>query len=245
MRVPTGLHVHLPFGSAERTRLARARVAGGRGTGVERASTDRESLDERAIEPKVELLRPSHAHQVVLILPTQLDLEQVLPIHRKIVPHCDAAARSEREVLGLPLILNHMQRDLEGLHPGSHGWQARSQARHLARHRHVSLHVRGRDRERVGEIVEAAIRGLVTRQERLHVHLEREQVVDRVVVFQAVQAMHRIRRARVGVATSGRPIELRLQPARHQLVFGRIGPQLVTRRHRARAQLPDYGLPSV
>ena len=121
MRVATRLHVLLPLGIAERTRLAGAGIASGCGPEVGCSSAHREPLDERSIEPEIELLRPSHAHQVVLVLPAQPDLEQVLSIHREIVSHRDAAPRSEGEVFTLPLILHDVQRDLEGLHPGSHG----------------------------------------------------------------------------------------------------------------------------
>ena len=61
----------------------------------------------------VELLRPAHAHQVVLILPPQPDLDQVLAVDREVVVNGDAAARSERQIFALPIVLHDVQRNFE------------------------------------------------------------------------------------------------------------------------------------
>ena len=101
----------------------------------------------------------------------------------------------------------------------------------------------GRDGEGVGEIVETAIRRLVTGQKRPEIHVEREQVVDGVVVLQAVETVDRIRPARVGAGRRGRPVDLCLQPARHEVVLGRIRSSHAAGRHGAGPQLPNYRLP--
>ena len=70
-------------------------------------------FNEPAIEPHVELLRPPHAYEVVLILPLQTNLDQVLAVDREVVRDGHAAARSERQVFALPIVLHDMQRNLE------------------------------------------------------------------------------------------------------------------------------------
>ena len=98
------LHVGFPFGIARKTRLAVAGVAGRRGPALACAS-HREPLQQLAIQADIELLRPSHALEVILILPLQADLNQVLAVDRKVVVNRDAAARAERQILALPVFL--------------------------------------------------------------------------------------------------------------------------------------------
>ena len=91
MSVSGHLHVFFPRGRTSGTRLARAGVTGGCGPELGGSSSHREPLQELSVESEVQLLRPSHTHQVVLVLPTELDLDQVFPINRKIVSNGDAA----------------------------------------------------------------------------------------------------------------------------------------------------------
>src|SRR5579872_6488804 len=41
------------------------------------------------------------------------------------------------------------------------------------------------------EVVEATVRSVIARQQRLHVHVQREQIANRVVVLRAIQPLHR------------------------------------------------------
>ena len=145
----------------------------------------------------------------------------------------------------MTLVLHHVQRHLEGFHTRSGRREPSRKTSHIPRQGHVPLQVRGRDREGVGEIVETSIRRLVTRQKRPDVHVEHQQLVDSVVVLQAVEPMDRIGRARVGLGPRNRPVDFRLQPPRHEVVLGWIGPCHATRWHGAGPQLPDYRLPTI
>src|SRR4030095_6020147 len=110
--ISASLHIPFPFGIARKTRLAIAGVTG-RGRSAFGAPADREALEQLAIESHVELLRPPHAHEGILVLPPQGHLDQILTVGRKVVVNREAAARSERQILTLPVVLDHMQRNLE------------------------------------------------------------------------------------------------------------------------------------
>ena len=60
----------------------------------------------------VELLGPPHPLEIVLILPLEAHLDEVLSVDRKVVADGDAAARTERKILALPIVLHHEQRNL-------------------------------------------------------------------------------------------------------------------------------------
>jgi hypothetical protein len=60
-------------------------------------------------------LRPAHAHDVVLILPSQANRDRVLAINRKVIANRHAAARSKRQVFALLIVLDDMQRNLESI----------------------------------------------------------------------------------------------------------------------------------
>ncbi len=213
-RVAGQLHVGFPLGRAGKARLAVAGVTG-RGRCAGRLAADDEALQQLAVETDVELLRPAHAHQVVLILPAQADLDQILAIDREHVANGDAAARSERQIFILAIVLHDVQRNLERLERRARRRQAGRQPRDLPRRRQIPLEVRRRNREDVGEVVEAAVRGLVAGQERLHVErerVEREQIANRVAVLRAIEAMHGAHPA--GIRIGGpRAIDVRFEPA--------------------------------
>src|SRR5262249_606449 len=110
-RVRALLHVFFPRVIAGKPRLAITRITGSRGPPLAFAANG-EPLHQRTVETDVELLRPAHAHDVVLILPPQTNFDHVLAINRKVVANRHAAARSERQVFALKILLDDMQRDL-------------------------------------------------------------------------------------------------------------------------------------
>ncbi len=122
--------------------------------------------------------------------------------------------------------------------------QTGREPRDLASHRHVALQVGGRNREDIGEIVEAAVRGVVSGQQRFHVEVEREQVANRVAVFGAIEAMDRGDPAGI---RSGRPrpIDVVLQRGRHRVIGGGIGTRPSGRRHRPGSKLGDHLFPDL
>ena len=239
--VAANLHVLLPRVVSGEARLAVAGVACGRGTAL-RFSADAEPLDEFPVEADVERLRPAHAFDVVLILPLQADLDEVFAGNGKVVMDRRAAARSERQILALPIVLHHEERDLESLEARTRGRESDSEARHLARDGEIAFEVRGGNRQRVGEVVEAAVGGFIAGQKRFGVEVDREQIADRVVVFGAIEPMH-------GGDPPGirfripRAIHLLLQPARDRAICCFVRTRAAGRRHRTRPQLRDDFFP--
>src|SRR5262245_18575699 len=99
-RVAASLHVNLPLRIPGEVRLPIAGLAG-RGRASFPGATHREGLQQLSIEPYIEPLRPSLALEIVLILPLQTDLDEILAADRKFVAHRDPAARSKRQVFTL------------------------------------------------------------------------------------------------------------------------------------------------
>ena len=242
-RVAVNLHVLFPGVVAGKARRAVAGVTG-RGRPALRLASDGEPFQQPAVEADVELLRPSHALEVVLILPLEPDLEEVLAGDGKVAANRDAAARPERQILALPIVLHHMQGNLESLDRRTRGRQTRREPRDLASHRHVALQVGGRNREDIREIVEAAVRGVVSGQQRFHVEVEREQVANRVAIFGAIEAMDRGDPAGIRSGRPG-PIDVVLQRGRHRVIGGGIGTRPSGRRHRTGSKLRDHFFPDL
>ena len=205
-------------------------------------AADREPLQQLAIETNVELLRPAHALEVILILALQANLDEVLAVDRKIVVNRDAAARSERQVFALPVVLHDVQRNFECFDRRARRRKARREPRDLASHRHVAFQVSRRNRKRIREIVEAAVRGVVAGQERLHVDVEREKVANRIVVFRAIETMDGANPAGIRVGFP-RAIDLAFERTRHGAIRRRIRTRTSRRRHRTGAQLRDDFFP--
>ena len=243
-RVSADLHVLFPRVVAGKAGLAVAGVAGCGGPAL-RSTADCEALQQLAIETDVELLRPSHALDVVLVLPLQTNLDQVLAFDRKVVVNRKAAARSERQILALALVLHDVKGNLERLDARARRRKTYGEPRHLTSDRQIAFEMGRRDRERIREVVEAAIRGFVARQQRLHVEaqrIEREQVAHGVAVFGAIEAVDCADSPWIRIRDP-RAIDFRLEPARDGVIRGAVGTRPPRRRHRAGAELRDDALP--
>ena len=185
-----------------------------------------------------------HPHQVVLVLAAQQHLDAVHAVDRELVRNGDPAARPQRQVVPLPRVLHDVDGDLERVGARARRRESRRQPGHLPRDGQIPLDVRGRQPENVGEVVEAAVGGLVARQQRLDVHVEREQVADGVAVLRAVDAVDGVDPPRVGVGGPG-AVQLGLQPPRHVPVGLVVRPRTSGRRHRAGPQPGRHPLPRV
>ena len=98
----------------------------------------------------------------------------------------------------------------------------------------------GGNGENVGEVVEAAVGRVVAGKQRLHVQIQREQIADGVVVFGAIQALHRADAAGIGMGGPGL-VELRFQERspRRDMWPDRAA-SFPGGRHRTRAQFHDH-----
>ena len=92
--VAADLHVLFPRVIACKTRFAVAGITCRCGTAFGLAP-DAEPFQQRAIEANIELLRPTHALEVILILTLQSNFDEILAVHWKVVPNRNAAARAE------------------------------------------------------------------------------------------------------------------------------------------------------
>ena len=102
--IAAGLHVLFPLRIACEPRLSVAGVARSRGPSL-RAAADGEAFEQFAIQPHIELLRPAHAFEVVLILALQPHLNEILAAYRKVVANRDPTPGAEWEVLALTIVL--------------------------------------------------------------------------------------------------------------------------------------------
>ena len=91
-----------------------------------RFAADGEPLQENAVEAHIELMPLSHANDVVVLLPSQQDLDGVVPVDRKVIADERAAPRAERQLVAEPLVLHQRLGDLEGV---DHGPQCRDRRR--------------------------------------------------------------------------------------------------------------------
>ena len=154
------LHVLFPLGIAGKAWLSAAGPTGCGGPALGPASYG-EPLQQLPIQPNVESLRPPNAFEVILILPLQTNFDQVLAVDRKVVANRDAAPGSERQIFALPVVLQHVQRDGEGLERGTGRRKTRREPGDLTGDRHVSLQVGRRNREDIRKVVETAVRRLI------------------------------------------------------------------------------------
>ena len=241
--IPAHLHVLFPLGIAGEVGLAVTGITGCRRPAL-RSAADGEPLQHLAVETHVELLRPAHPHDVVLVLPPQAHLEQIFPVDREIVAHGDAAPRSKRQVLALPVVLYDMERDRIRRESRVCRRHPDGEPRHLTGHRQVALEMRCRDGEHVRDVVETSIGRVVARQERPDVDVHGQEVANRVVVFGPVETVDGADAP--GVRRSGPgAIQLGFQPARGSAVRIGVRARPARRRHRARAQLRDHALPDL
>ena len=233
------VRVPLPLGPAHAGAAAEARDAAFGILAQAAAGHERRHAD--AVHPDVKRVRGvADAADVVVEVPAQADPDAVLAVEREVVPHGNAAARSERQVVARVVVLDFAVGHPVRIEAGPQRGVADRELAHLPRGVQVALHQRRRDRQHVGDVVEPLV--LVIRgEQRFGVDLDPEEIVDGVAVLHAVQSM-RGRAAGVGVGGGG-PIQLALEPARNRVVGGGVGARPAGRRHHAGTELQRHLLP--
>ena len=117
---------------------------------------------------------------------------------------------------------------------------AHGQAADLGGGRDVAVHERRRYTQHVGHVVEA-LGGIVGGKQRADVHIQSQQVANRVAVLVAIQAMER---GRAGIGMRGRgAVELRFEARGEGIERSAIRPRRARRRHHAGANLADHFFP--
>ena len=100
--------------------------------------------------------------------------------------------------------------------------------------------MRRREGEARSKVVEAPVRHLVTREEIPHVHVDREEIPDRIAVLRPVHAVHGSDVSRVDLRGL---VDPPLEPAYQGGVGLGIRARHPGRGHHARPNLPDHPLP--
>ena len=198
-------------------------------------AADREALHQRVVDADLDLVlilvNPvDRADRAVALQP---QLEDVLAVERKRVPHRQAAARRERQIVARPRAAV-LEPDLVDLHDRPVVGARHREAADLRRGGDVARHERRRHREHVGVVVEAEP-GHVARQQLRPVDLEVEQVADDVDVFGPVHAT-RGHPSRIG-SLGRRAIQRGFDRGDERVQRRGVGPRRTGRRHRAATQL--------
>ena len=163
----------------------------------------------------------------------QLDADLVLAVRREVMSDGRAATRAEWLRFAHAIALQQGLRHGVGLHRRADRGVPHRKTTDLSGRRHVALEQRRRQRQHVGDVVEAVAR-IVGRQQRANVDLEREEIPHGVRVLGAVQPMDD-RPSGIRVRRAVR-VERRLDPTGDRVIRRPIRPRQPDRRHRAAAQ---------
>ena len=216
-----------------------------RGGHARRLAAEGEPLDAPSVQPELDLVRVVDAPDIADVVRLQPHLDPVFAVHGEVVADRGPAARPERQVLALLVVLDQVQGHVVGRSLRAAGGRlADRQAADLLGRRHVTLEQRGRQRQRGGDVVEAVPVGRVGRNQRLDVDLQVEQVADHVPVLRLVEPVERLRAARIR-ARLGDAVQLVLQPAPEAVVRLLVGARPRLRGHRADTELADHLLPQL
>jgi hypothetical protein len=137
-----------------------------------------------------------------------------------------------------------VERNFEPIRRGNHRRQSDGKPRDLSRNREIPLEVRRRNRQHIRKVVEAAVCRFISRQLRRDVHVEREEIADRIGVLDAVEAMHSADATGIRMREPRR-IDGALERRGGRVVGGNVRSRQSRWRHRARAQLRDDALPEI
>ncbi len=176
---------------------------------------------------------------------SEFNLEDVVAIQGNIGPHSQSAPRAKRKSLHMN-ILRMLTRQPVGIHHHRHGGIANCQPADLSRRFQIAFHGGGRDKQQVGDVVEAAA-GIVGGQEQRIIHLlgkrvQRQQVANGVFVFGAAQPVQQGQFADFDVRGRG-PVERGFQPSGGGIVGSFIGAGHRGRRHGLGPQLLNHLFP--
>ena len=198
-------------------------------------------MHPRAVHRDFELvlvLEPAHRPEIGA---EEARLDDVFAVERHGRARQHAAHRANRQPLDVP-ILRRVLAYAEGFAGLADLRIADGHGTHPAGGRDVALEQQRRHAEHVGHVVEA-VGGVVRGQQRGRVDVERQQVVNGVAVFGAVQAVHE-RPPGVGMR-DGVGVERRRQRGDQRGAHRRLRCRHPLRRHHAHAHLADHLLPEV
>ena len=199
-----------------------------------------EAGDTGAVQPHLQRVAPLQPLDGVAVGPLQRDSDFILSVDREVVAGRETAPTAERVQLAHPRVLHQHRRCRVDGRGRSDGRIADRRFGDLARSEHVALQQSRRQRQDVGDVVEAVAQ-IVGRQQLAAVDLQGQQVPDGIGVLGAVQPVHGLG-ARVQVGGGG-VVEPGLDPVDERPVCRLVRTRAARRRHLARAQLADDLLP--
>ena len=179
----------------------------------------REAADTRAVDTDLDVLVFGVRGHALIQVARDAHANLVLGVRGEHVAHLGSPACAERQA-GQMNALRQIVGDAEILDRRRRRRGADGEAAHALGRAKVLLHQRRRHLQHAGDVVEP-IAGVVCRQHRRDVEVERQQIADRVAVLGAVQTMERLGTARI--RTGGRrAIELAFEPAKERGADGRV-----------------------
>ena len=161
------MHVDLEFGRA--LRVAGEILGHGRALGF---ATHREAFDADSVQPDIDLVRLTHAHDVVVELPPEQNFDRVIAVQRKVVMDERAALRSKRQVVAHMIVLHEEAGVSVSIDRRVEREIAHGEAAHFARRRKVILKQHGRHGENAGHVVETFLIRVIGGEQGLPVDIE-------------------------------------------------------------------------
>ena len=184
-------------------------------------------------------MRLAQPFDVLVAIPRQADLEFVLAVLREGVLEDGAASRADGKA-GDVALLGEIRGHADGFAARRAARTAHRETADLSRGRQVA--VEQRRRQIAHRHVVEPVAGIVCRQERRDVDVDRQEVANRVAILGACQPPDGRRPAGIGMR-SRRPIERAFEVGDDGLVRGVVRPGFAHRRHLPRPQLADDLLP--
>ncbi len=225
-------------GKARVDRVGRVRRFVERGVQVV-VSANRGETNPPAVERQFHRMRMLETAEVAEVRAEEPHLHVVLGVDGKRMANHDATHRPERQAFDV-LILRQVLANAECLGDRRCVDVADGQTANRLGGRQVSFLERRRHAQHIGDVVEA-VRGVVRREQRGDVYVEREQIANRVRVLGAIEAVQQ-RTAGMRVRLRG-AIEFAFEPRRQRVIRILIGPARALRRHRAGVEFPQHVLP--
>ena len=204
----------------------------------------RERFHRLAVEQHFQLVRLMQPLDMFVAIPRETNLNLVLAFLRKLVANPRSAARADRQTIHA-LFLSDIRWHADRVPSGRPSHAPNRELADVLRRRDVA--VQQRRREFTDSHIVEPVAGLIHRQPRRRVDVERQQIANRVLILCPIQPPQR--RGPSGIRPlRRRAIERVLKLRQNGFVGLRIRPLLTRRRHLPPTQpandfLPNIGMP--
>ena len=205
-----------------------------------------EPVHQCSVDPDVQFLLPSEPASIARIVLLKTYPDSVFAVHREGMADGHAPTGAQGQIVTHPDVLASRVVRSVARRTRPRRRQSDRQSGDRPGDRQVPLHVKRRNAQGVGNIVEPAAHSLVAGQRVNDIDLQPKQVVHGVVVLGTVKPVHRVDATDVRAILPG-GVQLRFEPAGHRVVGLFIGTTHTSWRHGPRTQLggdllPDLGV---